>query len=179
MCNYAVSLVCVVCRHSHCDASGDGRFSQLASAPTRVGGAASMASANSTIAINSILGGRPHTPTQSSANLPRTVTSASTVQLTGSGGGIAAQLSRVGSKMQLTAAGTTGMPGIRTTCFLHAVRLHTVQWPIRFAAATTTYRCRTALPLTPCNNGWYCLLKPGAPLINRRRSYKCARATRQ
>lgn len=98
-----------VCRSTQTDAVQDARgASNLAGAASRTGLTTSMIHASSSLAASSMLGaGRPHTPTLSSLNLPRTATSTA-VGLVPGNGGIAAQLSRVGSRAHLGAANTTG-----------------------------------------------------------------------
>lgn len=102
----------VHCRPTRSDAAPEGRGgSNLAATASRAGVTASMINGSSSMAASSMLGGRPHTPTQSTMNLQRTATSA-TIGLMPGNGGIATQLSRVGSKMQL--GGTTAGAGVLT-----------------------------------------------------------------
>jgi hypothetical protein len=77
-----------------------------------------MIHASGSLAVSSMMGaGRPHTPTLSTMNLPRTATSTTVGWMPGNGG-IAAQLSRVGSRVHLAAANTTGefVRYLRTSC---------------------------------------------------------------
>jgi hypothetical protein len=104
-------------RSSQIDTSQDARgCSNLTGAASRTGPTASMIHASGSLAVSSMLGaGRPHTPTLSTMNLPRTATS-TTVGVMPGNGGIAAQLSRVGSRVHLAAATGEVVRYLRTSC---------------------------------------------------------------
>jgi hypothetical protein len=92
-----------------------------------------MINTNSSMAVGSTLvGGRPHTPTLSTMNLQRTATSATTGLMPGNGG-IAAQLSRVASRVQVGAATTAGEAQLQV--IFVAARLLTLYLAFRSAWA--------------------------------------------
>jgi hypothetical protein len=105
-------------RPARCDAGADSR-SNLAGTAARGGAASSMLSTSA--AVSSMLGGRPHTPTQSTGIMLRANTSS-----VGVVPGIAAQLSRVGSTMQAGGApGAAGEPAASySKCNRHGYAWH-------------------------------------------------------
>lgn len=95
------SIVLCCSRPTRAEGGPDGRSSStVAGMASRTGLTTSLTNANSSMAMGSMVGGRPHTPNLSTMNLPCTATSAA-IGLTPGNGGIATQLSRVASRMQL------------------------------------------------------------------------------